>query len=240
MTSTTRRAVLIVGSLVAALIVITLAVPAVGRIVQSTERGTHELPADLRTLVLHGEVGEVSVRAAEPGEEPRAEVTVRSTLRDPEVTSTVGDGRAELVSRCQDWWWLDNCSVDWEIVVPAETELTISNSVGDIVVRDVTGALSLSGDVGDLNILGVGSPTVSARSSVGDITLSLVAAPDEVAVTSSTGDVSVTVPDDGSGYHIETNTSIGSVTNQVGSDPAQSRLIDLETSVGDITVRHGP
>lgn len=239
MTSTTRRAVLIVGSIVALLIVMALALPAVGRIIQSTVRGTHELPADLHTLVLHGEVGEISVRAAGPGEEPRAEVTVRSTLRDPEVTSEVGEGRAELVSRCQDWWWLDNCSVDWEIIVPAETELTIGNTVGDITVSDVTGALSLSGDVGDLSIVGVGSPTVSARSSVGDITLSLVSAPEEVTITSSTGDVTVTVPEDDSGYRIETDTSIGSVTNQVGSDPSQSRLIDLRTSVGDITVRRG-
>ena len=115
----------------------------------------------------------------------------------------------------------------------------IGNTVGDITVSDVTGALSLSGDVGDLSIVGVGSPTVSARSSVGDITLSLVSAPEEVTITSSTGDVTVTVPEDDSGYRIETDTSIGSVTNQVGSDPSQSRLIDLRTSVGDITVRRG-
>ena len=238
MTATARRAFLIVGSLVALLLVAALALPAVGRIVQSTNHESHDLPADLTHLALEGAVGDISIRAAGAGEEPGAEVTIRSSLTRPTVRVEVAGDRVEMSETCQGRWW-DSCSVSWEIVVPADAEVVVASAVGDITITDVTGALSISSRVGSVTATGIASPTVNARSAVGDITVELVAAPDEVRVTSSTGDITVTVPDDGTGYRVATDTSVGTVTNQVGSDPSQSRLVDLGTSVGDIALRRG-
>lgn len=239
MTLTTQRAIIIVGSIVALLTVLALAVPAMGRIVQSTSHGTHELPAGLVGLDLDSQLGDIRIRAAAQGEEPHADVTVRSGLTDPEVTSEVHADSAELISTCQRWWWVDNCSVDWDIVVPRDTELTIRNEVGEITVTEVIGPLWVTSGVGGLTAHDIGSPTVQASSSVGDITLELISPPQQVEATSSTGDVTVAVPNDGTGYRVLTDTSVGSVTNELGSDGEEDRVIDVSTSIGDITLRRG-
>lgn len=236
MTTAIRRGVVIVGCVVALLTVLAVALPTTSRIVESTWHGTHDLPADLTTLTLDADAGDITIRAAGPGETPGAEVTIRAGLTDPDVTSEVTAGRAELTSGCPNWWW-DHCRVDWEIVVPADTELDINNSVGEITVTETSGPLNLSTNVGGITADGIASPTVRADGSVGDISLDFSASPDSVEVSASTGDVSVTVPDDGTAYRVQTDASLGEVHSSLGSDPAGTQLIDVRTSVGDIILR---
>lgn len=238
MTSATGRAVRLVGSLLAVLIVLALALPAVGRIIQSTSQETHPLPAELTHLVVDGDVGDIRIRAAGPGEEPVAEASLRSSLTRPAVRLEVLGDRTELSDTCAGRWW-DNCAVGWDIVVPRDAAVTVGSAVGDITVSDITGPLTVDSSVGQVRATGVGSPTITVRTSVGDVTLEPAVPPDQVTVTSSTGDVRVTVPDDGTGYRVETDSSVGTVTNGIGSDPSLDRLLDLRTSVGDITIRRG-
>lgn len=238
MTSGTRRAIVIVGSLVALAIVLAMAVPAVGRIVQTTEEQSSPLPADLTHLTLDGDVGDIRLRAAAPDEEPRADMRITSSLSDPTAQVEVSGSRAELAGTCQSRWW-DSCSIVWDVVVPADAEVVVTSSVGDVTITDLAGPLVTESSVGSVTATGLSSPTVQARSSVGDITLDLVAPPESVTASSSTGDVTLTVPDDTTAYRVQTTTSVGSITNEIGSDPSQDRSIDLRTSVGDITVRRG-
>ncbi|WP_109471654.1 DUF4097 family beta strand repeat-containing protein [Ornithinimicrobium cavernae] len=236
MTASTRRAILLAGSLVAVLLVLALALPAVGRIVQGTDQTRHALPTRLSQLTLDGEVGDVTVRAAGPGETPSAQATVRSGLTTPHTEVLVDGDSAAISDTCHDSWW-SNCSVSWSLVVPHDSAVDVTSAVGDVTVIEITGPLSISSDVGTVAATGIGSETVTARSSVGDVSLDLVDPPREVRVTSSTGDVEISVPDDGTVYRVETDTSIGSVTNRVGSEPGASHLLDVHTSVGDITLR---
>ena len=134
---------------------------------------------------------------------------------------------------------MHNCSVEWDIVVPRDTELTIRSEIGEVTVTEVTGPLSVTTDVGGLTARNIGSPTVRASSSVGDITLGLVTPPQQIEATTSTGDVTMDVPDDGAGYRVRTDTSVGSVSNELGSTPGADRVIEVSTSVGDITLRRG-
>lgn len=236
MTASTKRAIVLAGSAVAVLIVLALAVPAVARILETTEQASHELPVDMVSLTVDGSVGDVAIRAAGPGEEPGAVATVRSGLTEPTTEAVVSGDAAVLSDTCRNRWW-NNCSVEWAVVVPAGTGVTVEHSVGDISVVEITGAVSLTSDVGDITATGLGSDTVRAHSDVGDVVLDLVSPPEDLQVTSSTGDVTITVPDDATSYRVLTDSSVGDVTSQLGSDPGGDRVIDVSTSVGDITLR---
>lgn len=238
MTTGTRRAIVLIGSLVAVLLVVGLAVPAVSRILQTTEQVYHQLPGQLHSLTLDGEVGEITVRAAGEGEAPSAQATIRSGLTELSADATIEGDAALLTDTCRSAWWT-NCSVDWSLVVQDDTALIITSSVGDITVTETTGQLSITTDVGDISVAGAEAATVRTDSSVGDITVALVTPPQDLQANSSTGDVTVTVPDDATAYRVLTDTSVGEVTNELGSDPGGSSVIDVRTSVGDITLRRG-
>lgn len=236
MSTSTRRAIVIVGSLIAVLLVLALAVPAVSRLLSSTEETTHELPAELTTLTLDGGVGDVTVRALAPGESPSAVATTRSGLISPDVGVEVSGGTAELSDDCDGGWW-GNCSVSWEITVPAEAAVSINHDVGDLEASDLAGALVLTGDVGSITATGTLATDVEARTSVGDVTLEFTQTPGSVRAQSSTGDVTVSVPADDTAYRVTASTSVGSVDNSLGSDSSASSSIDARSSVGDVTLR---
>lgn len=236
MARSTRRVILVVGSVVAALIVLALALPTASQLLQTTERSTHPLPADLTSLRVENSVGDITVRATGPGEEPGAVATLRSGLTDAGVDVSTSGGTTTLTDSCGGWWW-ENCSVQWEVLVPADTAVTVDTAVGEVVVTDLTGTLSLASDVGSITGTALKSEDVTARSAVGDIDLSLTVAPTRVRASSSTGDVAVTLPDDDTTYLVVTSTSVGEVRNTVGSDGTSPRTVDLRTSVGDIVLR---
>lgn len=238
MTPSTKRAVIIVGSLLAAAIVLALALPAIGQLIQSTRTTQEDLPVEMTSLTLDGEVGDITVRAAGPDETPSLRATIRSGLTTPRVETVVSGTSVELSDTCNNSWW-DNCSVTWDLVVPEATELAIVSSVGDVSVTETSGPLTVTSSVGSVTASGISAPTVQVRSSVGDVDLRFASPPQDVRATSSTGDVMVTVPGDGTDYRVITDSSVGSVSNEVGSDPGAHQAIEVRTSVGDITLRRG-
>lgn len=238
MTTSTRRAIILIGSLVAVLLVVALAVPTISRLIQTTDTVHHRLPSGLASLTLDGGVGQITVRSAASGEAPSARATVRSGLSEPSADATIEGDTALLTDTCRNAWW-NNCSVDWSLVVQDGTTLAITSTVGDVTITETTGSLAITSDVGDISATGVESATVRITSSVGDVNLGLATPPENVQANSSTGDVTVTVPDDATAYRVLTDTSVGQVSNQLPSDPAGTRVIDVRTSVGDIVLRRG-
>ncbi|MCK0110698.1 DUF4097 domain-containing protein [Ornithinimicrobium sp. F0845] len=237
MAPSSRRLIVIIGGIVAVLIVLALAVPTASRLLESTERTSHALPADLSELTVDSDVGDVEIRAVGAGEQPGAQATLRSGLVDAQAEVAVDGGTATLTDTCQNRWWA-TCSVQWEILVPADTAVTVVSAVGEVTVENVTGPLSLTSSVGGLTATGLGSEQVTARSSVGDVTLELIADPVALQASSSTGDVTITVPGDAT-YRVVATASVGEVRNTLATDEASTRTIDVRTAVGDITLRRG-
>lgn len=231
----TMTAFRVAGTVLAILLVLSATGPALSLMLQHTEESTYDLPADVSRLVLDGDVGDVEVRAAAPGEGPGAMATARSGLTDPSIEVAETDGVASLESSC-DRLWIETCQVSWEVVVPAEAAVRVSTSVGDVTVTGANGPLDLRSSVGDVTAVGVRGQALSLDSSVGDIEVVADEPPEELIVRSSTGDVAVTVPDDGTEYRVSTSTSVGDVRNGIGSADAATRRIDVTTSVGDIAL----
>lgn len=147
-----------------------------------------------------------------------------------------------------------NCTVDYDVRVPptlgvevftTSGEVTVravgggaraETSSGDITITDVTGPVQLRSSTGKITASALHSPTISSETSSGDIELKTLVPPDTVTATSSTGDVDIVLPDSVR-YRVETDTDVGDEHVTVPLDSAASRLVRVNTSAGDITVR---
>jgi hypothetical protein len=238
-TASTTNAIRIAGTVVAILIVASVAVPMLSGMLRHTEVETHDLSAATSELAVTSDVGDVRVRAVGADEAPRAVATLQSSFVEPRVTVDAGTRSASLEASCPGMNWFQICQVGWEITVPADTTVTVRSAVGDIRITAIAGEVSATSRVGDVIVRESASSSLSLHSAVGDLTLVSTVAPENVRATSSTGDVTVSVPRDGTTYDVTLDTSVGDIANRIGSDPTSSRVVDLSSSVGDVTFQHG-
>ena len=142
-----------------------------------------------------------------------------------------------------------NCSIDYELTVPSDTEVSghvdsgtvevtgvatanVEAESGDITVRDVDGEVNASVQSGSVDLGGIGGAVVAGAES-GDVTVGLTAVR-SVSVETQSGNIEVTVP---SGkYHVKASTESGNLDNDLGDDPA-GEPIQLSAQSGDVTVR---
>ncbi len=125
-----------------------------------------------------------------------------------------------LVGSDDDWFG----SVDYVISVPAETDVTLNNSNGDLDIRGVTGALDISMESGEAKINQVVG-SVSVDISGGLIELKDIAA--DVELTSTTADLRMTA--------ITGNVTIHGGAGTATGDNITGEITIIQTS-GDITL----
>src|SRR5690606_41693506 len=75
----------------------------------------------------------------------------------------------------------------------------------------------------------------SAVGGTGDVALAFSAVPGRVAVRTSSGDITVTVPR-GRAYNVRAEAAEGVATVAVGQDPGAPATIEARTETADITV----
>ncbi|HLS44483.1 MAG TPA: DUF4097 family beta strand repeat-containing protein [Ornithinicoccus sp.] len=238
MTRSTKKAVQVAGTVIAILIVLSLALPAMAEMLRHTDVQTHDLSAEVSVLEVTSDVGDIEVRVVAADEAPRAIATVESSFVTPEVRVDAATETATLAGRCPGIDWIQVCAVNWEVMVPADTSITLRSDVGDIRITAMAGEVTATSSVGDVVVAESASTSLSLHSSVGDVTLVSTVPPEKLRAASSTGDVRVSVPQDGATYDVTLDTSVGDLTNSLGSDPTSTRMVDLSSSVGDVTFQH--
>ena len=202
-------------------------------------------------LVVKANVGGVQL---EPSPDARVHVTVSGlySLSKPKVNVASTPGGITITGSCATFAVIA-CTENIVVQVPATFAVTASSSAGDVRATGLTGALHLSSSAGDVHddgatgpltmtstagdVVGteLGSATVTASSSAGDVSLDFVAAPTRVEAGSSAGDVDLRVPD--VGYALSLTTSGGNQHTTVRTDPSAPRTIDAHSSAGDVTIR---
>lgn len=235
MSPATRSTLRIIGGVLALLIVLGLAVPAVGQLIRRTDQSTYELPAGLTTLTVESATGDITVHAVDADQEPHARATVQSSFRGPRVEAEQDVDSATLTAECPGVNWFNVCEVSWEVFVPVDASLDLRTAVGDVTVVGLSGPVNAHSSVGDVTVQDSRSPDLDLDSSVGDITVTALA-PGSVTASSSTGDLTVQLPDEGSAYRLVTRTSLGGTHRDIREDATSPYVITLSTSVGDITV----
>jgi len=147
------------------------------------------------------------------------EMTVHSGVQSPSHSETVVNGRLLLRSACDFGFTTDNCSVDYVIHAPAGVAVSAHGDGGNIDL------VSMAGDA-DVSVNG------------GRVRLNFSEAPHHVKARANGGEIVVAVPDDGQAYRVDSDTSGGSSSVDVRTDPASDHVIDAHVNGGSVVVEY--
>jgi len=204
------------------------AAAAVGR---GTESFSMPVPVRDGTVSAHVSNGDVIVGG---GSAARLTGTVHYSLIRPTVTMSVG---AAIGADCS--LPVGSCGLDARLTVPASVSgLNVSSDMGDLTVGSVgASTLTLSTSMGDIRASGLTAADVSLNSDMGDVTVVFLRPPDKLTVTDSMGDIKIVLPAGPTTYRVSAASSMGDVSyGGIPRDSASSHVIDLTTSMGDITI----
>ena len=216
-------------------------------------------------VIVHGEVGDVTVRVGEP----EIDVTARWRGEEPTWDAEVDGGVLTVSTDCPPRF--GRCEVDLVVWIPVDSAVDLDIGTGDVAVSDVTGDVrvevgtgdvdlyDLVGDVlvdvgtGDTRLVGLAgdvehyggtghlvgeelaSAVLSADLGTGGVDLTFVAVPDAVSIHVGTGDVDLVLPD--GTYAVDADAGTGDVDVDVVDDPDGECTIDVRTGTGDIHIR---
>jgi len=169
--------------------------------------------------------GDVRIRVGNVG---TATIHQRFTYRGshPGQDAFVIDGTRLRLQGCG-----DDCTVDYDVVVPVGTTVTGQAGSGDISTTGLA-ATDVSTRSGDVHVTDAGGP-ITAHAGSGDVTVDL-ATPQDVRADTGSGDVKVTVPPDR--YRIQVDTGSGDRNIEIASDAAGAHLLDLRAGSGDVSL----
>jgi hypothetical protein len=201
--------------------------------ISSTVKGSIHTPEphafrDGNTIRLNGKCPEISFGPC------RARITIFVPASTPvEVHSGSGDLTASgLTGRVL----LDTGSGDVTAMgLTGPSELRTGS--GDVDVRGLSGTTQLNTGSGDITAEGLATPSVSADTSSGDVTLDFGLAPKDVVASTASGDVDIAVPRGGA-YHVEADPGSGDQQVDVKTDPDATSSIRANTSSGDVNVNY--
>jgi hypothetical protein len=223
----------IAGGLVICLITAFAGVFTANTLLDSEKTETFAVTEPVQKLVLRADAGNVKVVAADADR-----VTVRRTTHwvtsEPKPTKTVSGGVLRLADDC-DGWTTFRCETSYRVEVPRGLAVDVKVDSGDIDVRGVIGAVSLSSGSGDVSGHGLAGARLRATSDSGDVRLGLVSSPSSVEALTDSGDVDVELPR--GEYALDTQTDSGdtSVHGIVRYDRAP-HAIKAHSDAGDVTI----
>ncbi|MDQ0308921.1 hypothetical protein J2S46_003477 [Kitasatospora herbaricolor] len=183
----------------------------------------------VRTLVVQGRTGDIRVT----GGGAAVRVTEHRTYRgaEPVATHTTADGTLTLGYHCPD----GDCGVGYDIEVPAGTVVRVANETGSVALSGLGAEVDVRTGTGDVEATGLTSPTVRLEARTGGVSARFSTGPLSVRADTSTGDVRVEVPPEGT-YAVEAATRTGDLKVGVARDDAAARRITARTRTGNVTV----
>lgn len=254
-----RRLWLAVGSLVAALLLLTTLTW--GAAAFARERGSFQEVVDEPVASLFvdaGAGGSVRVVGTDDDEVVIDGETQRG-LVSPAHEQVVSGDRLEVRSDCGPPGPIAFalfCSTDYTIQVPEEVDVEVRSHGAGVTVEGVDGfvevhtegggitAVDLGGDAelrtqgGGVDATNLRSPNLVADVQGGGVDLAYLEAPSSVSVGTSGGGATVLLPEGPAGYVVDTRASGGSEVIDVRTDPDADRLLRIRTSGGGITLRY--
>ena len=207
---------------------------------------TKTLDQPVTSIKLDSQVGSLHVQ----GQTGLAKATVERTIRyrdgqPKQDTYRVDGGVLTLGGECG-----DNCSVDYDVTVPAGLPVSgettagrielrnvgtvdVTTTEGSIDLADVTGPVKVHTTNGQVTADGLRGGAVQAQTTNGSVDLTLLEAGD-VSARTTNGQIKVAVPADS--YRVQSDTHNGHRKIGVADDPAGKHTLDLNTDNGSIEV----
>lgn len=224
-----------IGYLAAAIVVVFLMGALLIVVFTETTNHTTTFTGPIKNIVVNTERGSVTIRSGPAGVATVADQK-RYVFTGPSVTEQLSKGTLTVLSNCPLMAFI-SCSADFTITAPAGTPINATAQRGLLTVSGMTGTVYSNSDSGSFVYTGP-SPSVTAYSLNGNITLTFSAPPTYVHARTETGVTTVTVPP--GAYAINANSGAGthSVVGLV-SVPKSPRSIYASSGDGAANVAAG-
>jgi len=240
----TSRLLLAVGSVLGIVAVAWIAVFLID-LTMSRTTTTHESYDAVRTVQLVAD-GDVTVRAADGRVE--VDAVARQGITAPRYSVDERADSLVVTHRCAGWRWaLTRCSGGLDVTLPAQTEVVVRTSNGEVVASGLAGAVTLSTSNGDVEVgdveadVDIETSNGSVRVSGVDGTLTADSSNGRMEVADVTGSATMTTSNGridvaGVSGNVFAETSNGEVVVRGDDQPVR---LTIETSNGRQTVE-GP
>ncbi|MEX1077707.1 MAG: DUF4097 family beta strand repeat-containing protein [Homoserinimonas sp.] len=259
--NTLRTVLLVVGSIVLAIILISTAVRVAYSLNQQDTSGTFAVEEQFDTVELRTNSADVEVEYADVDE---PELRFDQGHTDTRLHFDVSGGVLKVRVDRPGWGWWDGGFDGWgwgngaslRLALPEAMErdaldLSVESSAGnlgvfgdygDVDVESTAGDLRMTGAADDLEIsttagrvrlngVAVGG-SFTSESTAGDGVFEFTSLPESMNVQSTAGNVRVALPS--GSYRIETDATAGEVRQNVSSDQDSDRVYRFEATAGDI------
>ncbi|GAA2168059.1 MULTISPECIES: DUF4097 family beta strand repeat-containing protein [Glycomyces] len=209
---------------------------------EKTETHTETFTQSTAGVDVAVEIGLIELNASTDG----SLVVDRETRwrgQKPESHESWNDDTFTVDGECDDRLFVfsgDDCEIDYTIALPSGAAARAENSVGDVVMNGIDGAIDVQTSIGGIEGENLRASETRVESSVGSIDLEYAEVRGDITVIASTGDVEIAVPDDGTTYDVVFQSDVGSEDIDIATDPSirADYTIRVESSVGDLTVRY--
>ncbi|GAA2269832.1 hypothetical protein GCM10009853_024430 [Glycomyces scopariae] len=136
---------------------------------------------------------------------------------------------------------VDQCQTNYVLGLPAGTDATAETDVGTVSLEGVDGAVDVETGVGDVVGEDLRATSTTIESGVGSVTLEYDQVLGDIVIDAGTGDVIITVPDDGTTYDVDFEGGVGDRNIEIATDPSVQAdyTIAVTSGVGSLTVRYG-
>lgn len=253
-----RRAVRIVGSVVAGLILAVslfrvLSAIAYDDYVVDTSYPAAEV-AGVELLAVDNSAGHTEVRGA-PGGGVQLSTEVTDGLFRARHDHRIQGDRLRVDADCP-VGFATRCRVDHRVTVPDRFGVEARGRFGDVTVTGITGPVDVDGGFGRVELTGLAgslrvrhgfgtieargltAPSVDVSNQFGETTLVFATAPTDVRVDAQFGATVIELPDDGTAYRVTGAGDLGNRSVEVRTDPSSERSLHVDHQFGDLTIRY--
>ncbi|GAA1215884.1 hypothetical protein GCM10009665_02110 [Kitasatospora nipponensis] len=221
---------------------------------QESRSAPTRYPASVTSVELDLQDASASVRGNQAGELTVVEQSVW-LLNRPQVQQTVVGHTLRISAHCPRVMGIaaPGCSATLELRVPSATAVTLRTTSGQAAISDLTGNLSLRGTSGRIaldndsgriaahltsgQLVGryLGATVVQAAATSGSLDLEFAATPDEVTLSTTSGEARVAVPPNS---HYRVLSTLGSGSSDIDPalmDPRSPHAITMTAGSGYLT-----
>ncbi|HEY7432225.1 MAG TPA: hypothetical protein VH641_15990 [Streptosporangiaceae bacterium] len=207
----------------------------------------------VRVLAVTAHVGDVQLTG---GDSAQVTVTERISFRHtaPVTSHRVSGGTLTLDSHCPDG---GACGVDYQITLPRSLTVRVTDNVGSIRLRSLSGPVTAHTNAGSINLESLSGPVTATghvgsvngqqlscrqatlRSSVGAVQATFTSAPASVTAATGVGTVTLRLPA-AAHYAVTAHANIGKTRVSVTRSSSSSHRVMASTKTGSVTVEPVP
>jgi hypothetical protein len=201
---------------------------------QQTETRSYDVPDSAGTVnavAVNSLGGRITVIAGS-GTTIHVTETLRYAGARPEPQHKADGSDLSFTSGCQGHQ--GSCGVDYRLEVPASPKSTLDSAGGAISLTGMSGELNLTSGGGAIDATGITTPTVTAHTKGGAVTLTFTKSPTTVRVDSGGGDATLRLPRDR--YTVDAKGGGGTTTVQVPDAPASGHELSVDSGGGAILI----